>query len=38
MSHGEFAIRIERLDGELLVLDGLGLARGFFAGAGPDTD
>jgi hypothetical protein len=28
-------VRIERLDGELLVLDGLSLARGFFGTTGP---
>jgi Family of unknown function (DUF6308) len=34
----EIALRIERLDGELLVLDGLGLARAFFAGdSGEDS-
>jgi Family of unknown function (DUF6308) len=37
-SESTFALHVERLDGELLVLDGLGLARGFFAGAGsPDA-
>ena len=30
MAHGAFTIRVERLDGEILVLDGLALARGFF--------
>ena len=28
----EFTIRVERVDGELLMLDGLGLARAFFTG------
>jgi hypothetical protein len=32
VARDQFTIRVERLDGELLVLDGLGLARGFFAG------
>jgi hypothetical protein len=32
VARDRFTIRVERLDGELLVLDGLGLARGFFAG------
>jgi Family of unknown function (DUF6308) len=32
MADGEFEIHVERLDGELLILDGLALARGFFAG------
>lgn len=37
MREPEIALRIERLDGELLVLDGLGLALGFFGG-GPVDD
>ena len=32
MADDEFAICVERLDGELLILDGFALARGFFAG------
>jgi hypothetical protein len=32
VTEGEFTIRVERLDHEILVLDGLALARGFFAG------
>ena len=34
VTHGQFTIRVERLDHETLVLDGLALARGFFAGEG----
>jgi Family of unknown function (DUF6308) len=31
-TRGPFSIRVERLDHEILILDGLALARGFFAG------
>jgi hypothetical protein len=32
MAKPDFTIRVERIDSELLVIDGLALARGFFTG------
>ena len=38
MAESEFVLRVERLDHQLLVLDGLALARGFFTGDPSSVD